>query len=154
MILPIRILGLAVTLLGVFILGVAITRYVSTKMFIDRGTKAWGAMVDVEMVKENGEKMYYPVFEFTDEAGVTHRQRTNWGSTIPSQENGRTVAVIYLASDPTQAIVAEHWRLWGVAEACAIFGTPIFVIGLLLIFVAPRAIRRFWPIESFLPAAE
>ena len=78
---------------------------------------------------DKGSFTYAPVVRFSSSNGTDYEFMSNTSSNSPSYYVGEHVEVLYLASNPNEAIIYSFFSLWGDAIILATFGSIFSVIG-------------------------
>ncbi len=105
-----------------------------------------GIVVDYESGYESAPSkvsalLYYPVVEFTDQAGRARRFTSQVGAGGRLYEIGESISVRYDPLDQRPPIVASFLRLWAKATLFAVTGLPFVLLGSIRLFNAFRARR-------------
>lgn len=146
-----KVFGILFTLAGAPFLILGIVFFLKERSFqanalIVRGTVV--EMVQEEKTEEHGfdegktQTYYYPVFAFADEKGTMHRVKSGIGTGSAPARVGDSVDLRYLPGEYSSAQLANESGMWIFAGVFGFFGVIFDSIGLMLLIVVPRLIRR------------
>lgn len=105
-------------------------------------------MVEEKKTEEHGinegttQTYYYPVFAFADEKGTMHRVKSSIGTGSAPARVGDAVDLRYLPGDAESAQMADSSGMWIFAGVFGFFGIFFDSIGLMMLIVVPRLIRK------------
>jgi hypothetical protein len=102
----------------------------STADMVSKGTSARGSIVRFEGERGSKGTMYHAIARFHDAAGRTVEFRDAVGASTPIGRTGDSVAVLYMASNPVNAIIDRGLWNWLVPVLCT--GGGLFVLFLTL----------------------
>ena len=108
-----RLAGGAFILVGSLITVAGLIGLARTAWFSMHATKASGVVVAMERSASSRRgATFHPVFTFIDESGITHTQRSSFGSSSYSFEPGEKVTVLYDASIPEHSKIDAFETVW------------------------------------------
>ena len=139
-----RIIGIIFLLDTLVLAGVAIWLYSSARSFVDQAIPTQGTVVELRP-SSHSSGTYQTVFEYRDQSGVTHRKECNSSSNPPSHAIGEKVEVLYSPSDPGDACLNDFQSLWALPLIAGFLAVFQIILGLGLIVLIPRVIRRTQP---------
>ena len=88
----------------------------------------------IEQKDKDDRTVYFPVFSFHDSQGAEHTIHSSSGSFPPDYEVGDTVPVLYISTDPTNAMIDSFFSVWGISLITGIIGFIDFPAGLVVWF--------------------
>lgn len=146
-----KIFGILFSLAGAPFLILGLVFFFKERSFEAHALTTRGLVVEVvkeEKTEEHGidegktTTYYYPVFEFPDAKGVKHRVKSSIGTGSAPARVGEAVNLRYLPGDAQSAQLADESGMWLFAAVFGFFGILFDSIGLILLIVVPRLIRK------------
>jgi len=99
-----------------------------------------GVVVDLERSRsKKGGSTYYPVVEYADRSGATHRVRGAIGTNPPTHERGERVPVHYRSENPDDARLDGFVQTWFKSLILGGFGMVFAAIGAVVVRLAMGA---------------
>lgn len=136
--------------LGTLAVGVGFGLYTSFFMF--RSATANGTIVRFEAeTDEEGTTNYAPVFSFTAANGQTYTVRSGVGTNPPGFDEGQSVRVLYIRSDPGSAKLDSFWQLWTITVICSPLGLFFSCPGYLLLRYRRKRVRVAQSFDAAFP---
>ena len=113
-----------------------------TSIFMLRSTTANGTVVRfVAQTDDEGTTNYAPVFSFTATSGQVYTVRSGVATNPPGFDEGQSVRVRYIKSDPSNAKLDSFWQLWTITVICCPLGLFFSCPGYLLLRYRWKRIR-------------
>ena len=130
-------------IIGIALISLAVYSAKSASSLIDAYVLGTGEVIEMIEHEYNGSYSYgkdsftyAPVVRFTSSNGTDYKFMSNTSSNSSTYYVGEHVEVLYLASNPNEAIIYSFFSLWGDAIILAFFGSIFSVIGFaLLVFI-------------------
>ena len=139
------ILGGTFVALGGLILLVGVVWLTRAALFAHRAVRVTGQIVDNAEVRGAGTGViYYPVYVFTDAAGVRYTQRAVIGSSRAEFSPAQSVAVLYDPKSPKDSKIEPLGSVWAgplFAVGFGVLATGCACIFLLAFLRVPRHAR-------------
>jgi len=125
-----------------------------TSIYIFRSATAAGTILRFEAsTDEDGTTNYAPVFSFTTASARTYTVRSGVGTNPPGFEEGQSVRVLYIKSDPSSAKLDSFWQLWTFTVICCPLGLFFSCPGYLLLRYRRKRVRVAQSFDAAFPAA-
>ena len=132
--------GFAVATVGAALLTGAALAAKSELDFRREAVTADGVVVELQYSRgRKGGSTYYPVVEYADRSGATHRVRGAIGTNPPTHDRGEHVAVRYRAEHPEDAHLDGFVQSWFKSLILGGFGMVFGAIGAVVVRLASRA---------------
>ena len=131
-------LGIILLLVGITATGGGIHLGLDRWQFIQNASTAVGKVVDFESTTTTSDgttsTTYAPIIQFTPaNSNVTIKFTDDFGSSSPSEQAGDKVPVLYLADEPSEAIMDKGWLNWFAPGLLSIIGIFFTLIGIRII---------------------
>lgn len=106
-------IGVAFIIIGSIVAFTGMVWLFRTATFVSTASKAPGTIIAMDRSLDgNGGSILHPVFVFTDSGGITHTQRSSFGSSSYSFEPGERVMVLYETEVPKRSKIKSFQTLW------------------------------------------
>jgi hypothetical protein len=117
--------------------------FVKTATFASHASKAQGTIIGNERSKTYGRgEENYPIYEFVDDADITHNAKTPYASSTFAFKQGDHVTVLYEHEDPTHSTIDSFKTLWLGPMLVMGFGLLFGGFALTMLFILTRNIDR------------
>jgi len=139
---PNRIIGMALTLMGLFALLAGVFYGYESLMLVQNGSRTNGRVVGFHerMSDEDQQLRYAPVIEYAVDGKSYRFAGANYANS-PAYNIGETLDLYYDPAKPDQARLDRFGSLWGLPAGLSIAGLIVFVIGFGLL-------RKKAPVQS------
>src|SRR5687768_6517911 len=108
-----HVFGTILALIGLILLTVCGFIYYNEQQFLNKAISAPGIVTQMgESRSSKGSPTYYPIVEFTDQAGQKTIFSSSYSSSPPAYEVGETVEVLYEPGKPSQAEIKGFFSQW------------------------------------------
>lgn len=133
-----KFLGVLIILSSIFPVGMGVLFYSQSSSFLTKSIKTTAVVSDLE----DRNRVYYPVFSFTDRDGKDHSFKSNSGRYPPAYKKGDSVIILYNPEDPKQARTDSFADLWLFPILGGVLGVIPIIIGIVFVFIGRRKIRE------------
>ncbi|HNY31501.1 MAG TPA: DUF3592 domain-containing protein [Fibrobacteria bacterium] len=147
-----KVFGILGTIMGLPFLILGVVFWVMERNFIREAVGARGVVVEVLQEQSTSSTdgttttYHYPVFQYQDASGASHRAKSNMGTGSAKVQAGDTVDILYRASDVENVRLAGDTGLFLFAGLFGGFGVFFMTGGLLSVFVfSPIILRKSRP---------
>lgn len=98
------------TISGAVLFIVAGLLYTSVKTKTDNWHKTTAVVRELVTIRNSGRYNTYPVFEYTDLSGRSHRYHSRMGSNPPSWREGEATELYYNPASPDDVLIDSFWQ--------------------------------------------
>ena len=138
----IKIIGIVGIISSVISMVIGLIFFFNSRAFVKNAIRTEGRIVEIKEVSFDGETFYKSIFTFTDKNNKEHKIVPSTRSTIPAHEVGDAVSVLYNPKNPIKAKIESIMYLWGASIACGANGIASLVLGLVLLLVVPKFVKK------------
>ena len=123
---PNTVVGPVCLALGLLAVLAMILAYRSQRRFLSTAHQAIATVVSLKPERMQRTTIYFPIVEFTTEAGVTVTAESH---TSTSAQVGQRIGVIYDPKNPTNVEINSFWSRWVVVFIAGVFALILLAIG-------------------------
>lgn len=133
-----KLVSIGLILFGIALVLWAVAQFNETKDFITNGNKTTATVIEMIEEYDEGDPLYTPVFEYTNEQGETIVFESNVRSNPPSYRVGDTENIIYMPNTD-DARIDSIWGLYLFTIVLSIIATMSIIFGAVF-FISPKKI--------------
>jgi hypothetical protein len=139
----IKVIGTLAILFSVISMVLGLFFFFSNRTFVKNAIRTEGRIMDVKQVRtRDGKTSYKSIFVFTDKNNKQHWIDPSIRISSPAYEAGDTVSVLYNPKKPIEAKIESFIYLWGASAACGASGVCFLAVGLVLLLVVPKFVKK------------
>jgi len=116
---------------GMVCLGIATYLFLTSSTLLADGIATEATVVSVDSRRGSGARSYALTLEYTDQNGVSHRERTSYSQLHRWTRYGETVAIRYNPRNPAEFAIDSWYGLWMMPLGFAVVGV-VACIGFLV----------------------
>jgi hypothetical protein len=133
-----KLVSIGLILFGIALIFWAIAQFNETTDFITNGNKTTATVIEMIEEYDEGDPLYAPVFEYTNELGEKIVFESNVKSNPPSYKVGDTENIIYMPNTD-DARIDSVWGLYLFTIVLSIIATISIIFGVIS-FISPKKI--------------
>ena len=139
----IKVIGTLAILFSVISMVLGLFFFFNNRTFVKNAIRTEGRIINVRKVStRDGKTSYGRIFVFTDENNKEHWIDPSMRICSPAYEAGDTVSVLYNPKKPKEAKIESFIYLWGASAACGASGVCFLAVGLVLLLVVPKFVKK------------
>jgi len=139
----IKVIGTLAILFSVISMVLGLFFFFNNRAFVKNAIRTEGRIVEARIVStRDGKTSYKSIFVFTDKNNKEHWIVPSIRISSLAHEAGDTVSVLYNPKKPKEAKIESLMYLWGASVACGVSGVGSLVVGLVLLLVVPKFVKK------------
>ena len=139
----IKVIGTLAILFSAISMVLGLFFFFNNRAFVKNAIRTEGRIVEARIVStRDGKTSHKSIFVFTDKNNKEHWIVPSIRISSPAYEAGDTVSVLYNPKKPIEAKIESLMYLWGASVACGVSGVGSLVVGLVLLLVVPKFVKK------------
>ncbi len=128
-------LHISLFILGLSLLILFLKKLVQVLRLVKNGIKTTAEVVRIDSYKDEGQKMYTPVFEYQDRNNVKQLYISPISSSRSTYKVGDSIQVIYNPHNSKEVRTISFWNLYGYIGLMGIMGLLLLILEVNYLFL-------------------